>query len=60
LPVEVSTGLGAEDLAAIDPAYWAASRRIRLVSGEFTFTDHAYQKEPMASTAKRLCYMKAT
>jgi len=50
-----------EVLAEYDAAYWATIHQIRLQSGVFSvYPDHAYQLEPMASRARRMCYMKAT
>ena len=49
-----------EDIAVLDPAYWAVLKRIRLGTGVFTFKDHEYQKVPMRSRARRICHMKGT
>jgi hypothetical protein len=52
--------LSPEDLATLDPAYWAVYNHIALQSGPYALTDHEYQLEPMQSSAKKMCYMKAT
>ncbi len=49
-----------EQIAQVDPAYWAAYNMIKLQNCRFSFKDHDYQKEPMASQVRRICYMKAT
>lgn len=49
-----------EDLAAMDPGYWAVLNKVRLVSGTFSFEDHPYQKDMMQSRSRRMCYMKGT
>jgi hypothetical protein len=48
------------EIAEIDPAYWANLYKIQLQSGPFTFRGHEYEIEPMMSTARRSCVMKAT
>ena len=48
-----------DDLASVDPGYWAVLNRIRLQAGLYTVKGFEYQIEPMATQAKRLCYMKA-
>jgi len=48
------------DIARVSPAYWASLYGIKLQGGTFSFKDHEYQKEPMAETVKKTCYMKAT
>ena len=47
------------DIAACNPAYWAALYSIKLQSGAFSFAEHQYELEPMQSEVQRLCYMKA-
>ena len=42
-----------------NPGFWASQWGIRLQAGKFTFKGFEYQQEPMASQAKRICYMKA-
>ena len=54
------TELTPEVMAQLSPAYWAGFNKIKLQAGPFSFTDHEYQWEPMASNARRVCYMKAT
>ena len=49
-----------EQIAQIDPAYWAVLRKIRLQAGVFSFDQRPYQIEPMQSTVRRKCYRKAT
>ncbi len=49
-----------EDLASASAGYWATLKKIRLQAGTFSFVDHEYQLEPMCSTARRKCVMKAT
>ena len=56
----MTADLKPDDIAAIDPAYWALRRKIRLVGGEFSFDQFPFQKEPMQSRAQRTCYMKGT
>jgi len=47
-------------IAQADCAYWAELNKIQLQTCTFSFEDHGYQLEPLQSTARRLCYMKAT
>ena len=47
-------------IASQNCCYWADLNQIRLQASVFTFVDHEYQIEPMASTVRRRCYMKAT
>lgn len=47
-------------IASVDCAYWAKLYGIKLQVCKFSFKDHEYQIEPMSSTARRRCYMKAT
>lgn len=42
-----------------DAGYWAEQWGIRLQAGQFTFKGFEYQREPMSSLARRVCYMKA-
>ena len=49
-----------EDIAQINPGYWAQTYKVKLQSGIFSFKNHEYQVEPMAETPRRVCYMKAT
>ena len=49
-----------EELALVDPAYWAEYRKIKLHAATFSFADHEYQFEPMQSDARRMCCMKGT
>lgn len=46
-------------LMQVDPGYWAWKCPIKLQAGPFTFIDREYQIEPMSTTARRLCYLKA-
>ena len=48
-----------EKMMIADPGFWAASCGIRLQAGPFTFDGFEYQVEPMASGARRLCYLKS-
>ena len=49
-----------EQIASVDCGYWAVINKIKLQSGIFNFKTREYQMEPMASTVRRMCYMKAT
>lgn len=50
-----------QDLASLDPGYWANFYRIKLQTGEFCFyPHHAYQEKPMNSKARRKCFIKGT
>lgn len=59
-----------EDIAANDAGYWtmydpavkkfSLKGHLRLQNGLFTLEGHEYQLEPLRSTARRRCYMKAT
>lgn len=49
-----------EQIASVDCGYWAVINKIKLQAGVFSFKTREYQMEPMASTARRMCYMKAT
>ncbi len=44
--------LSVKDAAAVDAWYWAHVNKIQLQSGIFTTAGHAYQVEPMQSTAR--------
>ncbi len=48
-----------DDLMHIDPGIWAEQWGIRLQAGRFTFDGFEYQREPMSSKVRRLCYLKA-
>lgn len=48
-----------EQLMQVDAGYWAVKSKIKLQASKFTFHGFEYQVEPMASTARRLCYLKA-
>lgn len=49
-----------EDCAAADCGYWASELyKIKLQAGYFTFRNFEFQMEPMSSTARRICYLKA-
>ncbi len=48
-----------EKLMQADAGRWAVKCGIRLQAGKFTFNGFEYQQEPMASSARRICYMKA-
>ena len=52
--------LKAEDLAAVDPAYWATISCIKLQVGNFTFEGREYLQEPMHSDFQRQVFMKGT
>lgn len=49
-----------EQLASQDALYWALLKKIDLQRSQYTLVGHEYQKEPMCTTSKRVCYMKAT
>ena len=49
-----------EEMAQVDPAYWASLYAIKLQATKFSFKDHEYQAEPMSSSARRRCFMKGT
>ena len=49
-----------EQLMQANPGYWADQWGIKLQASKFSFKNHEYQMEPMGSTARRRCYMKAT
>lgn len=48
-----------EQLMQVDAGHWASQWGIKLQAGPFTFKNFEYQREPMASDARRVCYMKA-
>lgn len=48
-----------KDIASVDCGYWATLYSIRLQASTFSFKDHEYQIEPMNSTVRRMCAMKA-
>ncbi|MCK5016953.1 MAG: phage terminase large subunit family protein [Candidatus Peribacteraceae bacterium] len=48
------------EIAEADAGYWAILNKIKLQRGLFSFENREYQIEPMWSTVKRRCYMKAT
>ena len=48
-----------EKLMQVDAGYWAMQNKIRLQAGVFTFKGFEYQREPISSDARRICYMKA-
>jgi hypothetical protein len=48
-----------QQMMAANPGFWAEQWKIKLQAGRFTFNKFEYQQEPMASQAKRICYMKA-
>lgn len=52
--------LTAQDLAAVNPAYWADFYEIKLQASIFSFKNHEYQMEPMKANVRRQCYMKGT
>ncbi len=47
------------EMIQVDAGRWATSCRIRLQAGLFKFKGFEYQVEPIASNARRMCYMKA-
>jgi len=47
------------DMMQSDPGYWAWKCPIKLQAGPFTFVGFEYQTEPMSTTARRICYLKA-
>ena len=49
-----------EQIASVDCGYWAVINKIKLQAGVFSFKTREYQMEPLASTARRMCFMKAT
>ena len=48
-----------ERLMQYDAGYWASTCGIKLQAGPFSFDGREYQIEPMSSSARRLCYLKA-
>jgi len=48
-----------EKLMQVDPGFWAMQSRIKLQAGFFTFKNFEYQREPLTTGARRLCYLKA-
>lgn len=48
-----------EKLRQADPGYWATSWGIKLQAGPFSYKGREYQKEPMSTDARRVCYLKA-
>ncbi len=48
-----------EQMMQVDAGRWAVDCGIRLQAGKFTFKNFEYQAEPMASDARRTCYLKA-
>ncbi len=48
-----------EQVASVDCGYWAFLKKIRLQAGLFTFEGREYQLEPMSSSSRRMCYLKA-
>ncbi len=49
-----------QKLAQVNAGRWAILNSIKLQSGLFSFGRREYLVEPLASTARRTCYMKAT
>lgn len=60
MKIENVNQLTAEDLAAVDPAFWAVSSCIKLQVGNFTFEGREYLDEPMRTDFPRLVFMKGT
>lgn len=54
------TPLTPDQYATENAGLWAELNLIKLQRGTFSFENREYQKEPMSSRKKRLCYMKAT
>lgn len=48
-----------EQLMQVDAGRWAVACKIKLQASRFTFRDFEYQVEPMCSSARRICYLKA-
>ena len=48
------------EIASADAGYWAVLNKIKLPSGPFNFDRRKYLIEPLNSTPRRICYMKAT
>lgn len=48
-----------QELASVNPGYWANVYQIRLQNGTFSFENHEFQREPMNNKGKRICYIKA-
>lgn len=48
-----------DQIASVDPAYWANLYKIKLQAGEFSFLNREFQIKPMQSRARRKCYKKA-
>ena len=56
---EHETDCTVEDLEVANAGYWAVVNKIRLQAGQFTFDGFKYQVEPMSSSHRRICYLKA-
>lgn len=48
-----------EKLMQVDAGRWAVACGIRLQAGLFTFHGFEYQVEPMSTSSRRICYLKA-
>ncbi len=48
-----------EEIASVDPGYWAVLNKIKLQAGLYSIKGFEYQIEPMSSTSRRICYLKA-
>ncbi len=48
-----------EQLMQADASFWAEQWGIKLQAGVFTFDGFEFQREPMSSLSRRICYMKA-
>ncbi len=46
-------------LMQIDAGFWASANHIKLQAGVFSFNGFEYQREPMSTDARRICYLKA-
>ncbi len=57
--VEVDDNITPDDGASVDCGYWAVLNNIRLQASVFSFTGREFQTEPMCSSSRRMCYLKA-
>lgn len=49
-----------DQIASVDPSFWAVLRKIRLAAGQFTFEGREYLQEPMSCQSRRRCFLKGT
>jgi len=53
------TDLTPQQIASVNPGYWAVLKKIRLQAGLYATKGFEYQIEPMSFMGRRLCYLKA-